>query len=137
METVGINDRFQLAVAEAELRRRINRAWMAAGVTMVDPERTVVDAAVRLAPDVTLHPGTMLQGRTVVGVGAVLGPDVRLVDCAVGDGARLEQTVGYDAEVGPQAAVGPFAYLRPGSHVAGGATTGPFYTAMASDDEGV
>jgi bifunctional UDP-N-acetylglucosamine pyrophosphorylase/glucosamine-1-phosphate N-acetyltransferase len=137
MESVGINDRFQLAVAEAELRRRINRAWMAAGVTMVDPERTVVDAAVRLAPDVTLHPGTMLQGRTVVGVGAVLGPDVRLVDCAVGDGARLEQTVGYDAEVGPQAAVGPFAYLRPGSHVAGGATTGPFYTAMASDDEGV
>ncbi len=137
METVGINDRFQLAVAETELRRRINRGWMKAGVTMVDPERTVVDAAARLAPDVTLHPGTMLQGRTVVGPGAVIGPDVRLVDCAVGDRARLEHTVGYDAEVGPGAVVGPFAYLRPGSHIAGGATTGAFYTAGAGDEESV
>jgi bifunctional UDP-N-acetylglucosamine pyrophosphorylase/glucosamine-1-phosphate N-acetyltransferase len=137
METVGVNDRFQLALAEAELRRRINRAWMMAGVTMVDPERTVVDAAVRLAHDVVLHPGTMLQGRTVVGAGAVIGPDVRLVDCAVGDGARIEHTVGYDAEVGPGAVVGPFAFLRPGSHISGGATTGPFYTATTGDDESV
>jgi len=137
METVGINDRFQLAVAETELRRRINRGWMKVGVTMVDPERTVVDAGVRLAPDVTLQPGAMLQGRTVVGSGAVLGPDVRLVDCAIGDGAQVEHTVGYDAEVGPAAVVGPFAFLKPGSHVPGGVTTGPFYTAGAGDDESV
>jgi len=137
METVGINDRAQLAVAEAELRRRINRSWMAAGVTLHDPYRTVVDAGVRLAPDVVLQPGTMLQGRTVVGEHAVIGPDVRLVDCAVGESARVENTVGYDAEIGPAAVVGPFAYLRPGSHIPGGSTTGPFYTAGAGDDEGV
>jgi bifunctional UDP-N-acetylglucosamine pyrophosphorylase / glucosamine-1-phosphate N-acetyltransferase len=137
VETIGVNDRFQLAEAEAELRRRINRSWMMAGVTMVDPERTVVDAAVRLAPDVVLQPGAMLQGRTVVGNGAVLGPDVRLVDCAVGDGARIEHTVGYDAEVGPGAVVGPFAFLRPGSHIAPGTTTGQFYTAGTGDDESV
>ena len=136
-ETLGVNDRFQLAVAEAELRRRMNRAWMISGVTMVDPERTVVDAAVRLAPDVVLHPGTMLQGRTVVGSGAVLGPEVRLVDCAVGDGARMEHTVGYDAEIGPAAVVGPFAFLGAGSHVAPGTATGPFYTAGTRDDESV
>ncbi|MFN2607474.1 MAG: bifunctional N-acetylglucosamine-1-phosphate uridyltransferase/glucosamine-1-phosphate acetyltransferase [Acidimicrobiales bacterium] len=137
METVGINDRAQLAVAEAELRRRINRSWMAAGVTMVDPDRTVVDSSVRLAPDVTLQPGTMLQGRTVVGEHAVLGPDVRLVDCAVGEGARVEHAVGYDAEVGAGAVVGPFAYLAPGSHIPPEARTGPFYTARSGDDEGV
>jgi bifunctional UDP-N-acetylglucosamine pyrophosphorylase/glucosamine-1-phosphate N-acetyltransferase len=137
METVGVNDRFQLAVAEAELRRRVNRAWMMAGVTMVDPDRTVVDAAVRFSHDVVLHPGTMLQGRTVVGAGAVIGPDVRLVDCAVGDGARIEHTVGYDAEIGPGAVVGPFAFLRPGSHISAGAATGPFYTATTGDDESV
>jgi bifunctional UDP-N-acetylglucosamine pyrophosphorylase / glucosamine-1-phosphate N-acetyltransferase len=137
LETMGVNDRFQLAEAEAALRRRINRSWMMAGVTMVDPERTVVDAAVRLAPDVVLHPGAMLQGRTVVGTGAVLGPDVRLVDCAIGDGARVEHTVGYEAEVGPGAVVGPFAFLRPGSHIAPGITTGQFYTAGTGDDESV
>ncbi|HEX2193133.1 MAG TPA: sugar phosphate nucleotidyltransferase [Acidimicrobiales bacterium] len=137
METMGVNDRFQLAEAERELRRRINRSWMMAGVTMVDPDRTVVDAGVRLAPDVVLYPGAMLQGRTVVGTGAVLGPDVRLVDCAVGEGARVEHTVGYDAEVGPGAVVGPFAFLRPGSHIAPGVTTGQFYTASTGEDESV
>ena len=137
METVGVNDRFQLAVAEAELRRRINRGWMKVGVTMVDPDRTLVDSAVRLAPDVTLYPGTTLQAHSVVGAGAVVGPGVRLVDCAVGEGARVEHTVGYDAVVGPGAVVGPFAFLAPGSHIPEGTTTGPFYTAGAGDDEGV
>lgn len=60
-EAVGVNDRAQLARAEAELRRRINTRWMQAGVTMMDPERTYVDAGVRLAADVTIFPGTILQ----------------------------------------------------------------------------
>jgi bifunctional UDP-N-acetylglucosamine pyrophosphorylase/glucosamine-1-phosphate N-acetyltransferase len=136
-EAVGVNDRAQLAAAEAELRRRINHRWMQVGVTMVDPERTYVDASVKLAADVTLFPGTILQGRTVVGVGAKLGPHVRLVDCAVGDGANVEQSVGYDAVVGPSAIVGPFAVLQPGSHIGAGTTTGSFYTASAGDEESV
>jgi bifunctional UDP-N-acetylglucosamine pyrophosphorylase/glucosamine-1-phosphate N-acetyltransferase len=136
-EAVGVNDRAQLAMAEAELRRRINHRWMQAGVTMVDPERTYVDAAVRLAPDVTLFPGTILQGRTTVGEGARLGPHVRLVDCAIGDSANVEQSVGYDAVVGPSAIVGPFAVLQPGSHVPPGATVGSFYTGTAGDEESV
>ena len=136
-EAVGVNDRAQLAAAEAELRRRINQRWMQAGVTMVDPERTYVDAGVRLAADITLFPGTILQGRTVIGVGAKIGPHVRLVDCAVGDGANVEQSVGYDATVGPSAIVGPFAVLQPGSHIAAGTTTGSFYTASSGDEESV
>ncbi len=136
-EALSVNDRAQLAAAEAELRRRINRRWMEAGVAMTDPGRTYVDASVQLGRDITLLPGTMLQGRTVVGAGARLGPDVRLADCAIGEGASVEMTVGYDAEVGPHAVVGPYAVLRPGTHIPPGATTGPFYTAPATDDEGV
>ena len=136
-EAVGVNDRAQLAAAEAELRRRINQRWMQAGVTMVDPERTYVDSAVRLAPDVTIFPGTILQGRTVIGEGARLGPHVRLVDCAIGEGASVEQSVGYDAVVGASAIVGPFAVLQAGSQILPGTTTGSFYTASAGDDEGV
>jgi bifunctional UDP-N-acetylglucosamine pyrophosphorylase/glucosamine-1-phosphate N-acetyltransferase len=136
-EAFGVNDRVQLASAEGELRRRINRRWMAAGVAMIDPDRTYIDASARLGPDVTLFPGTMLQGHTTVGAEAHLGPDVRLVDCLVGQGATLEKTVGYDAEVGAHAVVGPFAVLRPGSHILPGTTTGAFYTAHANDDEGL
>ncbi|MGH9278906.1 MAG: NTP transferase domain-containing protein, partial [Acidimicrobiales bacterium] len=56
-EALGVNDREQLASAEFELRRRINRRWMHAGVAMVDPDRTYVDASVQLGPDVTIFPG--------------------------------------------------------------------------------
>jgi len=135
LETAGVNDRAQLAAAEAVLRQRINDRWMRKGVTMLDPGRTYVDASVRLSPDVTLFPGTMLHGDTVVGPGARIGPDVRLTDCAVGEGATVEQTVGEHAEVGAGAVVGPFASLPAGSHVPTGLRTGAFYTAPGGDDD--
>jgi bifunctional UDP-N-acetylglucosamine pyrophosphorylase/glucosamine-1-phosphate N-acetyltransferase len=135
-DTQGVNDRLQLSVAEAELRRRTNEALLRQGVTMVDPSRTYIDTTVRVASDVTIFPGSLLQGRTVVGAGAEIGPDTRLIDCTIGEGAVIEKTSGRDAEVGAGATVGPFAVLRPGSHVPPRASTGSFYTAEATDDSG-
>jgi bifunctional UDP-N-acetylglucosamine pyrophosphorylase/glucosamine-1-phosphate N-acetyltransferase len=128
VEVMGVNDRVQLAVAEAQLRNRINDRWLRAGVTMVDPSHTYVDTTVQLAEDVTLFPGTILQGRTTVGSGAEIGPDSRLVDTVVGPGAVVAHTVARDAEIGEGAVVGPFAHLPAGSQVSPGARTGPFYT---------
>lgn len=127
-ETHGVNDRSQLARAEAELRRRINERWMQAGVTIVDPATTYVEADVDLDPDVTLWPGTFLQGRTIVAAGAEIGPSTQLVDTRVGADAQVRQTVAEGAEVGEAAVVGPFAVLTPGERVAAGARTGPFYS---------
>ncbi len=132
IETVGVNDRAQLAVAEAELRRRTNQRWLALGVTMVDPAQTYVDATVHLAPDVTLFPGTILQGDTRVGSGAEIGPHTRLVDCVVAREAVVTQTAGEGAEIGEGAHVGPFAVLAPGTTVAPGKVTGPFYTGRST-----
>ncbi|MGI8759298.1 MAG: bifunctional UDP-N-acetylglucosamine diphosphorylase/glucosamine-1-phosphate N-acetyltransferase GlmU [Acidimicrobiales bacterium] len=128
MEAVGVNDRAQLAVAEVELRRRINARWLSLGVTMLDPDRTYVESGVVLAPDVTLFPGTFLQGQTVVGEGAELGPGTHLVDCVVGAAAVVTSSAGAGAEVGAGAHVGPFAWLGPGTVISAGAVTGPFYT---------
>lgn len=128
VETQGVNDRAQLAAAEAELRARTNQRWLLAGVTMLAPAQTFLDVTVELGRDVTLYPGTLLQGRTVIGRGCDIGPDTRLVDCIVGDGAIVEHTVGRDAEIGVGAHVGPYAALGPGSSVPSGTTTGPFYT---------
>ncbi len=130
-ETQGVNDRWQLAMAERELRARTNRHWLLNGVTMLDPRQTFVDVTVQLGRDVTLYPGTILQGDTVVGDGCEIGPDTRLVDATVGDGAFVEHTVGRDCEVGADAKVGPYAFLPPGSSVHSGAVTGAFYTAPA------
>ena len=128
-ETQGVNDRVQLAAAEAELRRRTNEHWLRQGVTMLDPERTYIDATVQLGSDVTLFPGTMLQGRCVVGDGAEVGPDTRLVECTVGERSVVEHAVGRSATIGADAVVGPFAALEPGSAIPDGEVTGPFYTA--------
>jgi bifunctional UDP-N-acetylglucosamine pyrophosphorylase/glucosamine-1-phosphate N-acetyltransferase len=128
-ETQGVNDRWQLALAERELRSRTNREHLLNGVTMLDPRQTFIDVTVTIGQDVTLYPGTILQGSTVIGDGCEIGPDIRLVDCAVGAGAIVEHTVGHDAEIGPSAVVGPYAHLPAGSHVAANATTGAFYTA--------
>jgi bifunctional UDP-N-acetylglucosamine pyrophosphorylase/glucosamine-1-phosphate N-acetyltransferase len=130
-ETQGVNDRFQLAVAERELRERTNRAFLLAGVTMLDPRQTFIDVTVQLGQDVTLYPGTILQGRCLVGDGCEIGPDARLVDCVVGPGARIENSVARDAEIGERAVVGPYAVLEAGTHVAPGSTTGAFYTGKA------
>jgi bifunctional UDP-N-acetylglucosamine pyrophosphorylase/glucosamine-1-phosphate N-acetyltransferase len=123
-----VNDRVSLAAVEAELRRRINHSWLERGVTFVDPATAYVDATVTLARDVTVFPNTLLQGRTVVGEGAEIGPDTRLVDCMVGAGAKVHKTSGQDAEVGPGAVVGPYAVLEPGAQVVPGTRVAPFTT---------
>jgi bifunctional UDP-N-acetylglucosamine pyrophosphorylase / glucosamine-1-phosphate N-acetyltransferase len=111
----GVNDRVQLAHVRAELNRRLLERWMLAGVTIVDPTTTWVDAGVRLGRDVVLHPGTQLYGATVVDEHAEVGPDTTLTDVTVGAGATVVRTHGSSAEIGPDASVGPFAYLRPGA----------------------
>jgi bifunctional UDP-N-acetylglucosamine pyrophosphorylase / glucosamine-1-phosphate N-acetyltransferase len=125
-EAAGVNDRAQLAVAEAELRDRINERWMRRGVTMWDPERTYVDAGVQLAPDVALLPGVILRGECTVGDAAEIGPDCTLEDTRVGERAEIRHSVCTGAVVGAGAKVGPFVVLGAGSEVAPGAVVPPF-----------
>jgi bifunctional UDP-N-acetylglucosamine pyrophosphorylase/glucosamine-1-phosphate N-acetyltransferase len=132
-ETLGVNDRAQLAVAEAILRRRINDRWMREGVTMTDPGRTYIDVSVELEPDIRILPGTMLEGRTVVGSGSVIGPDTRLVDTIVGERVTITSTDAVDAEIGDEAIIGPFTHLRPGARIGARARIGNFVEVKNSE----
>ncbi len=133
VEALGVNDRSQLAEAETELRMRINRRWMRDGVTMTDPAQTYVDAGVEIGPDVHLLPGTILQGRTVVATGAIIGPSTRLVDTTVGRDAVVDHTVARDSEIGAGATVGPYVSLRAGTRLAPGSHVGTFVEIKNSD----
>lgn len=126
-DLVPVGNRLQLAEAEAGLRRRTNRYWLSMGVTMVDPDHTYIDATVSLGTDVTIFPGTILQGSTVIGDGCELGPDVRLDRCEVGRSCRIERVTATLASIGDECVVGPFAVLTPGSDLSPGTATGPFY----------
>jgi bifunctional UDP-N-acetylglucosamine pyrophosphorylase / glucosamine-1-phosphate N-acetyltransferase len=110
LSPIGINNRVELAHAGAVLRDRINEAHMLAGVTIVDPKSTWIDAGVELEPDVVVHPFTVLRGRTTVASGAEIGPHV----------------VAIDAVIGARVSIGPFCYLRPGTVLEPDAKAGTF-----------
>jgi bifunctional UDP-N-acetylglucosamine pyrophosphorylase/glucosamine-1-phosphate N-acetyltransferase len=109
-EVEGVNTRAELADAAGFLRARVNKEHMLAGVSIVDPQTTWIEPDVELEADSTIHPFTILRGKTRVAAGAEVGPHV----------------VAIDAEIGPGATVGPFTYLRPGTKLAAGAKAGTF-----------
>jgi len=124
--TMGVNNRVDLAAVEAEGRRRLLEAHMLAGVTFVDPASTWVDAAVEIAADARIEPGTTLKGETQIAEGAVVGPLSTLIDCSVGAGSQVLHSYLVECEVRADCSVGPFAFLRPGALLEDGAKAGTF-----------
>jgi bifunctional UDP-N-acetylglucosamine pyrophosphorylase/glucosamine-1-phosphate N-acetyltransferase len=125
-ETLGCNDRAELASLRALLRDRVNRDWMRSGVTILDPATTWVDVTVTLAPDAVVDQNTQLYGATTVASGAVIGPDTTLVDAAVEAGASVLRSHVIGARIGARSTVGPYSYLRPGTVLGTAAKVGAF-----------
>lgn len=123
---LGVNDQVQLAQVAANAQRLILERHMLAGVRVIDPERTRVDAAVTIASDVTLEPDVQLLGSTSVGSGTLIGAGSTLIDTSVGTDAVVRQSHCDGASVGDGVSVGPFAYLRPGAELQAGAKAGTF-----------
>jgi bifunctional UDP-N-acetylglucosamine pyrophosphorylase/glucosamine-1-phosphate N-acetyltransferase len=123
---LGVNDRADLARVTDEARRRILLAHMRAGVTIVDPGATWIDADVRIEPDATILPGTSLRGGTAVGSGSSIGPMTTLIDSKVGERATVIHSYLTGCEVANEAKVGPFTYLRPNARIGEGAKAGTF-----------
>jgi bifunctional UDP-N-acetylglucosamine pyrophosphorylase/glucosamine-1-phosphate N-acetyltransferase len=124
--TMGVNTRLELAEAEGEARHRILERHMLAGVTIVDPASTWVDADVEIAADARIEPGTALRGQTRVGAGSIIGPQTTLIDSILGDEVAVRHSYLAECEVLAGCQVGPFAYLRPGARLEEGAKAGSF-----------
>ncbi|NLC76137.1 MAG: bifunctional UDP-N-acetylglucosamine diphosphorylase/glucosamine-1-phosphate N-acetyltransferase GlmU [Clostridia bacterium] len=126
LEIMGINNRAQLAAAEAVFRDRINQRLMLSGVTLIDPQTTYIDAQVRIGSDTIIYPFTILRGNTCIGQDCLVGPNTDLTDTTVGNGVRIRQTVAEEAEIGNNCTIGPFSYLRPGTVLRDGVKVGDF-----------
>nr|WP_091673467.1 bifunctional UDP-N-acetylglucosamine diphosphorylase/glucosamine-1-phosphate N-acetyltransferase GlmU [Micromonospora auratinigra] len=133
VETLGCNDRVELAALRRLLRDRVNEGWMRTGVSILDPHTTWIDVTVTVERDAVIDQNTQLQGTTTVGAGATVGPDSTLIDTTVGEGASVVRTHAVGAEVGPRATVGPFAYLRPAAKLAERAKVGTFVEVKNSE----
>ena len=125
-EILGVNDRLQLAESAALLRDRINEHWMLAGVTIVDPTTTWIDATASISPDVTIHPGSAIYGKTSIASGAIIGPRTTLTDCQVKEGASVLESIATDTVIGEGSTVGPFTFLRAGTVLGDATKAGAF-----------
>ncbi len=118
-EVTGINDRVDLAAVETAARKRINEGWMRAGVTMIDPASTYVDADVGpLGKDVILGANVALRGKTTVGDGVRIDHGAVITDASIAAGTHVKPySVIAESQVGERAQIGPFSHLRPGTRV--------------------
>lgn len=112
-EAIGINTRAHLAEAEAILRRRINAGWMAAGVTLIDPQTTYIAPDVTIGGDTLIYPNTHLRGSTRIASGCVLGPNTIVSNSSIAVGCQVIASVVEDVTLPEGTRVGPFAHLRP------------------------
>lgn len=122
----GVNDREALARAEAALRQRIRRRWMAAGVTLIDPASTWIDDDVEIGRDTVIYPNTVLAAGSRIGEGCRLGPGAHIAGSVLGRDVQVWYSVVEQSELGDGCRVGPFSHVRPGCRIAPGVRIGNF-----------
>ena len=118
-EAMGVNDRLQLAAAEAAMQRRLRRKAMLEGATLVAPETVFLSADAAIGRDVTIEPHVVIGAGVTIGDGAVIHAFSHLEGAKVAGGA----------------AIGPYARLRPGADIAAKAKVGNFVEIKASTIE--
>ncbi|MDA1184228.1 MAG: bifunctional UDP-N-acetylglucosamine diphosphorylase/glucosamine-1-phosphate N-acetyltransferase GlmU [Acidobacteria bacterium] len=126
-EVRGINTLGELSEVSAIMRQTKNAELMAAGVTIIDPVTTYIDAEVEIGPDTVIHPGVLIQGRSRIGSGCEIHANVRIANSVLADRVTVHDfCLLLDSEVGEGASVGPFAHLRAGSIIGQKAKIGNF-----------
>ena len=123
-ETMGVNDRLQLANAESMLRQRIRERWMLDGVTMPDYTTVYIDKSATLEPDTVILPNTHITGNSVIGGGCVIGPNSIIDNARIGDHCEVVSSVVRDSTLESGVDVGPFSHIRGGSHIEAGVHIG-------------
>ena len=125
-ESLGVNNRVQLAQAEQVLRQRKCNEVMLAGVTLIDPASTYIGADVVIGNDTIIYPNVVLEGATVIGSDNIIGMNCRFVDSIIGDNNDIQSTTIVESTVGNGCKIGPMAYLRPGTVLADQVKIGDF-----------
>lgn len=126
IEAMGVNDRAQLAEAEAALRARTLRRLMLSGVTIRNPETTYIDDTVVIDVDTVIETGCVLRGATQIGSGCVIGPYAMITDGRIGDRCRVVASSIERAVMEDDTDIGPFSHLRPGAVIGAHSHIGNF-----------
>lgn len=125
-EGLGVNTGREMAQVRSIINERILSNLMDQGVTVVDPRTTYVHFGVEVGTDTIIHPLTVLEGRTRVGTGCILGPGAHLVDCEIGDRVRVLHSMVENSQIGDDVSIGPYSHIRRGCAVEPGVRIGNF-----------
>jgi bifunctional UDP-N-acetylglucosamine pyrophosphorylase/glucosamine-1-phosphate N-acetyltransferase len=125
-EVMGINDRVQLAQAEAVMRSRILERLMLSGVTIIDPASTFIEAGVQIGQDTIIRPYTTISGQTIIGSDSVIGPHSVITDSIIGDACTVIGSWLEAAQLESHVSVGPMSHLRPDAYLASGVHVGNY-----------
>ena len=125
-ETLGINNRVQLAEMEQLLQRRILERHMYAGVTIIDPATTYIGSEVEIGMDTIILPGTSISGSTRIGANCRIGPGTVSDNSTLRDGCIVRQSVLEETTFEEGVSIGPFSHCRPGAYLARHVRVGNF-----------
>jgi bifunctional UDP-N-acetylglucosamine pyrophosphorylase/glucosamine-1-phosphate N-acetyltransferase len=133
-ETLGVNDRIQLARLERDYQQRQATACMQAGITLIDPARFDLRGRLEAGADVVIDVNAVLEGDITLGDRVAIGPNVVIRNASIAaDVTILANCVIEDAEIGAGSRIGPFARIRPDTRLADNTHVGNFVEIKKSD----
>lgn len=110
--TMGINDLYNISIAEKHLRDMINKTHMLNGVSIVNPETVTIGHNVIIEEGVWVYPNTSIIGNSIIKKGAKIGPNSEVNNSVINEEAEIRHSLVIDSTVGKKTTVGPFAHLR-------------------------
>ena len=125
-EILGINTKVQLEEARLILQRRINKAHMLNGVTIINRDQTYISQEAVIGQDAVIYPNTFIEGASVIGEDCIIGPNSKVVNSQIGKGTKVEQATVLNSKIGDETTVGPYAYIRPNSQIGNHVKIGDF-----------
>jgi len=131
-EAMGINSKLQLAQAEEIIQARLRRSSMEAGVTMLLPETIYLGMDVHIEPDTILYPSVILEGKTTIGSGCILGPNTHVIDSQIAENCRIVASMIEGSQIDQGVTIGPYSHLRPGTHICENVHLGNFAEVVRS-----
>lgn len=125
-ETMGVNDRVDLAKAQKWMTRHINEKHMRNGVTIIDPENTYIDADVVIGQDSVIYPNVFLQEHTTIGKNVTVLPNSFLRNAEIADDVLIDSSKIVESKVGKGTTIGPMSHLRNNTEIAENCRIGNF-----------
>ncbi len=126
LEILGVNSRVQLAQCDKILRKRINTRHLEEGVSIIDPENTIIEADVIIGKDTVIYPGARITGNTKIGENCIIEGDTFIVDSVIEKNTCIKSSYIEESSVGNGVMMGPFAHIRPNSIIKDFAHIGNF-----------